>query len=328
MTETLWTIADVTLNGTHQPRVEEVSLEIAHGVTAIIGYSGAGKTSLLNLLAGFEQPDSGQISFQHPEPVGEKFQLPLFWVPQDGGLWPHLTVGEHISSVAPSFDGRVAEKPHDSSDNLLERFGLEHRVSAVPEELSKGEQSRLAVARCLAARPAVMLMDEPLAHTDPVRRPKYQSLIGEYVKSTGASLIFTTHEPETAIREAASAVCMKGGRVIYSGPTSELYHKPPEEEVGRFLGPLNQFAPAERSHWLPDGPPDESGLVFLRPEAIELIPVENGPLEILSFEFSGSYAETIVQHVKTSQQKTIIHRPYGDVFRPGQYVRIVTRLVK
>ena len=88
MNNVLWKLDRVILNGTPEPRLEDLSLEISRGITAVVGHSGAGKTSLLNLLVGFEQPDRGSVLSELPAESG---RLPLFWVPQNDGLWPHLS---------------------------------------------------------------------------------------------------------------------------------------------------------------------------------------------------------------------------------------------
>jgi ABC-type multidrug transport system ATPase subunit len=110
MTDRLWTLEQVAMPGLHRPRLDNVSLEIPAGVTAILGESGAGKTSLINLLVKFEHPDRGAVIFHLPGPAD---RLPVFWVPQDGGLWPHLTAAEHLEAVGA-----------EGGSRLLERFDL------------------------------------------------------------------------------------------------------------------------------------------------------------------------------------------------------------
>lgn len=342
MTDVLWELNGVTLRSDSGNRLDNLSLRIRTGVTAVIGYSGAGKTSLLNLLAGMESADTGAVSFSPQQIPGRTTSLPLFWVPQDGGLWPHLSVTQHLAYVSPSgaepptATGRgsggedrsegsqpaaAPGNPSHPTNNFLELFDLQHRRQALPGELSKGEQSRLAVARCLAANAAVMLMDEPLAHVDLVRTPKYWRIMRDFVTSSGASFVFSTHEPDVAVRESEHVICLSEGRVIYSGATAELYAQPPNREAGALLGPVNWFNPEELPIWLPQqtspGQP-----MSLRPESLQIRPSENSELRILSFHFSGSYAETTLEHLPSATQKTIIHRPPGDVHFPGQSVRI------
>jgi iron(III) transport system ATP-binding protein len=141
-------------------RLSDISLSIQSGVTAVLGHSGAGKTSLLNLLVQFEPPDTGSLDAQFDRGT---HRIPIFWVPSDGGLWPHLTVAEHIAAV-------IASSPNDAETNRwLEEFDLTNRRDSRPDTLSAGEQARLAVARALASDAAVLGMDVPLVHVDPSR---------------------------------------------------------------------------------------------------------------------------------------------------------------
>ncbi|MDG1896658.1 MAG: ABC transporter ATP-binding protein [Fuerstiella sp.] len=327
MTDLLWELNQVVLAGDSCNRIDAVSLTIDAGVTAVIGYSGAGKSSLLNLLAGMESPSSGVISNAaegaHAGPE-KGFPLPLYWVPQDGGLWPQLTVRRHLEVVfAMNLRDSIGsdDECQEITDKLLGQFDLSHRQQAVPAALSKGEQSRLSVARALAANPAVLLMDEPLAHVDSVRRPQYWEVIREHLKRNGASLVFSTHEPEVVISEAGSVICLNEGRVMYTGLVTELYDVPPDPQAASFLGPANWFAAGELSTWLPEYPIKNDDLC-LRPESVEVTQDENGGFEILSFRFIGSYAETDLKHLSSSKEKKIIHRPIGNVHHAGQRVSL------
>ncbi len=230
MAEVLWTLKDVTLHGDAVHRLDSVSLEIQVGTTAIMGPSGAGKTSLLSVLAQLERPHGGQIVFHPPKPSNCVFSLPLFWVPQDGGLWPHMTARQQLEAVLPSANGQRHSRNTGESgnevDKLLNDFDLQHREAAFPAELSKGEQSRLSVARCLLANAAVMLMDEPFAHVDQERHPKYWDVVRQHMETHSTSLVFTTHEPHDAIRESQNVICFDAGRVILAGKTTEVFRDP------------------------------------------------------------------------------------------------------
>ncbi|MCP4170154.1 MAG: ABC transporter ATP-binding protein [Fuerstiella sp.] len=327
MADVMWELNQVVLAGDTSNRVDGLSLTITGGVTAVIGYSGAGKTSLLNLLAGMEKPSSGVILTSiEGNNTGPQtaFSLPLYWVPQDGGLWPQLTARRHLEVVSAVHVRDPADSSHESreiTDKLLGQFDLTHRQEAVPGGLSKGEQSRLSVARALAANPAVLLMDEPLAHVDSVRRPQYWAVIRKHLKRTGASLVFSTHEPEVVISEAGSVICLNEGRVMYTGLVTDLYDVPPDPQTAAFLGPANWFAADELSTWLPEYSAQDNYLC-LRPESVEVSPDENGDIEILSFRFLGSYAETDLKHLSSLKEKKIVHRPSGNVHHAGQRVNL------
>ena len=333
--EPLWQLRQVSLPGDTAPRLDNISVEIGRGVTAVIGYSGAGKTSLLHLLSTLEIPGSGSIEVAEIVRSGAApFCLPTFWVPQNAGLWSHLRAIEHIEAVQSAGITQKSATPRESADNWLAKFDLSERRRAYPAHLSRGEQSRLAVARALAANPAVLLMDEPLAHVDPIRTPQYWSVIREHLTTTGASLVFSTHEPSVAIQESHHVICLKSGKVTATGATAEIYAHPPTQEVGQFLGPVNWFLQDQVSVWLPadslfpstadgaDGVGGAEGALGLRPENIHLRGCPNGVFEILSFRFAGSYAETQLQHRDSAQVRTIIHRPAGGAHFVGQRVEL------
>ena len=297
----LWQLDAVSLD---PARLREVSATIAAGVTAVIGWSGAGKTSLLNLLVGFERPDRGTITGR-PQ---------VAWVPQNGGLWPHCTAREHLEIARGSGDG---------IDALLATFDLAEKRDSRPPKLSQGEQSRLAVARALATTNDVFVMDEPLAHVDPARVGNYWRVIREHLAKTGASLVFSTHTPESAVGEAQHALCLRAGRVLHAGPMASLYADPPDEELMGYLGPGNWFTPTEARRWLRL---QIAAPRCLRPEQIALAPIDAGPLRVEASRFRGSWAEIELRHVPSHATRTFFHRPARDQLRPGKFVQLTALL--
>lgn len=278
--EPLWTLERVSL-GT---RLRCISLAIEPGVTAVIGWSGAGKTSLLNLLSGFESPASGTL----------RAPKSIFWVPQNFGLWPHLTARAHLAAM---------RAPAAKIDGLLAAFDLTARAAARPAELSQGECSRLAVARALLSGAPALVMDEPLAHVDPARVGKYWSVIREHIAQTDASLIFSTHEPETALGEATRAICLDAGELLHTGPVAELYDNPETPRLMELLGPGNWLEPADAALWLGHETPS-----CVRPERLTIQPDENGPRIVESACFRGATAEATLRHESGAARK-FFHRP-------------------
>ncbi len=299
--EPLWQLDAVALD---PARLGGVTLTIQRGVTAVIGWSGAGKTSLLNVLAGFERPDRGRITGA-PR---------VAWVPQDGGLWPHCTAREHLEIARGSSEG---------IDALLTAFDLAEKREARPHELSEGGQSRLAVARALAASAEVLVMDEPLAHVDPARVGRYWSVIRQHLAARGASLVFSTHVPETAVAEAEHALCLRAGRVLHAGPLAALYAEPPDEELMGFLGPGNWLTPADARRWFRA---QIATARCLRPEQIALTPASDGPLRVEAARFSGACAEATLRHVPSNATRTFFHRPPRAELQPGSFVQLTALL--
>ncbi len=219
MTQPLWRLADVTVPGLRQPRLDRVTLEIPHGATALLGPSGAGKTSLLNLLVGFEQPAAGRV--ESLQTVSER--LPVFWSPPGHGLWPHVSVRRHLSSIWPDANGPAAA----AVDRLLHEFDLTPLADVYPGTLSQGERDRLAVARAIAADPEVLVLDEPLAHVADAAARRYWSRLRAACAQRKMSVVFATHDLTVAFREAGHVVVLEAGRIAYAG-TVEDYRRATE----------------------------------------------------------------------------------------------------
>ena len=292
--ESLWSLADVSLA---PKRLRGITLDIPHGVTAVIGWSGAGKTSLLNLLVDFEKPDAGKIAGA-PR---------VAWVPQNGGLWPHCTVREHLEITRCS-SGDI--------DALLTAFDLEEKERALPHELSEGEQSRLSVARALSATADVLVMDEPLVHVDPARVGKYWQVIREHLARTGASLVFSTHEPEAALGEAEHVVCLAEGRVLHAGQVAELYANPPTQELMGFLGAGNWFTPEDAARF------GVEANRCIRPERLAIQPAQDSTIVVESARFKGSVEEVVLRDSASNAQRTFCHRPPANQLKRGMRVAL------
>ena len=297
----LWTLDHVSLAPS---RLRDVSLTLRAGVTAVIGWSGAGKTSLLNVLVGFEKAEHGSVSAA----------ASVAWVPQDGGLWPHCTAREHLA---------IARAGGDGLDALLAAFDLAARAEARPHELSQGEQARLSVARSLAAKADVLVMDEPLAHVDPARAGNYWRVIREHLAATGASLVFSTHLPEIALGEAERVVCLSAGRVVHDGPVRELYDDPPTAELMTFLGPGNWLTPDEAALWL--GAEIQHPRCF-RPEQLAIECAAGGPVAVDAARFRGAVEEVELRHPQAAVPRMFFHRPAGARLRAGERVTMRVRV--
>jgi len=299
--DSLWQLDAVSLG---PARLRAVSTAIVPGSTAIIGWSGAGKTSLLNLLVGFERPDSGIL----------RGTPGVAWVPQNGGLWPHCHALAHLE---------IARGSREDNEALLAAFDLAEKRDARPLQLSQGEQSRLAVARALATKADVLVMDEPLAHVDPARVGKYWRVIREHLVKANSSLVFSTHTPETAVGEAQHAICLRAGRVLHAGPVAALYTEPPDEELMGYLGAGNWFTPPEARRWLRAQIPANR---CLRPEQLVIESVNSGAVRVEASHFRGSCAEIELRHVPSNATRTFFHRPARDEFRAGKFVQLTALL--
>jgi len=314
----MFSLNKITLHGSHRPRLDALTLTIAAGRTAVVGYSGAGKTSLLNLLAGFERPDLGTVERQkNASMAGNASRLPLYWVPQNGGLWPHLTVNQHLACV---------QKVQELSDEILNALDLDDRRSAFPAELSQGERSRLAMARALATQAEWLLMDEPLSHVDPVRKPAYWNVVQRWLEKNRVSTVFSSHEPETVLRQAEYVICLHEGRAVFQGRTRDLYQSPPSRHVGEFLGPVNWFEPDDGRLFFPRSAEERSiASITVRPERLCLTVDDSSALELVATPFQAAYAESVVKHLASGKTRTVLHSVFGEMPRPGQRVGLRIR---
>ncbi len=176
----------------------------------MVGDSGAGKSSLLNLLVGFERPDQGEIICHCAATRG---QLGVYWLPPGDGLWSHLSVQQHLEIVRiPGADAG------SMIDQLLTQFDLHELRRAHPDDLSQGERARLAMARALASQAKVLVLDEPLVHTSILRQTKYWQIVREHAAQQQTSLIIASHDLETIAREADRLLILDAGQLAYAGP--------------------------------------------------------------------------------------------------------------
>ncbi|MGK0185076.1 MAG: iron(III) transport system ATP-binding protein [Verrucomicrobiales bacterium] len=302
-TTSIFYLSEATLK---PKRLVGISVAILPGVTAILGASGAGKTSLLNLLAGYEEPTSGSI--ERPAKI--------FWAPQDGGLWPGMSVREHLS---------VMTRDETAIKESLEAFELGECARQVPATLSRGQQARLTVARALLADATALVMDEPLAHIDTNRRSAFWSAIRQSITQRDQSLVFATHEPELALSEAEHVVCLKSGKCCFSGNVTDLYWNATSAGDAAFLGPANWVTDEVRTQWFAD----EVRAVphCLRPEQLQVNQVahENAAITVKAVSFRGSHEELQLQHLSSAECRTFWHRPKSAELKSGAAVTLFLR---
>jgi iron(III) transport system ATP-binding protein len=221
--------------------VEDVSLAITDGeFFALLGPSGCGKTTLLRLVAGFEVPDGGTVSLGDIVVGRTGWALPpekrrIGMVFQSYALWPHMNVAENVA-----FALRVRKVAADERarrvNEALAMVGLEGMAERRPHELSGGQRQRVALARCLAMRPDVVLLDEPLANLDVHLREAMQQEFARFHREIGATFIYVTHDQAEALALADRVAVMDAGRVEQAASPRTLYAEPATEMVARFVG--------------------------------------------------------------------------------------------
>ncbi|MFG1424855.1 ABC transporter ATP-binding protein [Roseixanthobacter glucoisosaccharinicivorans] len=220
--------------------VDRTSLTIADGsFFSLLGPSGSGKTTLLRLIAGFLQPDSGEIRIggqtvnqvpPHKRNIGMVFQ--------QYALFPHRTVLDNVA-FGLEMRGMRREERERLAREALEMVRMSGREKAFPRELSGGQQQRIAIARSIAARPAVWLLDEPLSALDRKLRVEMQSELRSLQQLLGITTIYVTHDQEEALAMSDGIAIFRDGRIAQQGTPLELYERPVDTFVADFLGSAN-----------------------------------------------------------------------------------------
>ena len=216
-------------------------LDIAAGSrVAIVGPSGSGKTTLLRIIAGFETPDQGSLIVNGETLTQDGVQaVPahrrgIGFVPQEGALFPHLTIAGNIGfGLARNAPGRAARIAELMDMVALNRSLLNLR----PHELSGGQQQRVALARALALKPRLMLLDEPFSALDTGLRADTRRAVGALLDAAGVTSILVTHDQAEALSFADQIAVMRVGRLAQVGAPREVYQRPLDAATARFLGP-------------------------------------------------------------------------------------------
>lgn len=228
-----------------------VDLDLARGqFLTLLGPSGCGKTSLLRCLAGLERPDSGQIRIDEQTifdadtgVVVPAAQRDLGMVFQSYAIWPHMSVFENIAFPLQYRRRKMGRNELRSRVmECLELVRLDGLADRPAPLLSGGQQQRLALARALAAEPALLLLDEPLSNLDARLREDMRFELREITRKSCVTTIFVTHEQSEALSMSDIIAIMDGGRIIQSGTPTELYRRPHSTFVATFLGRSNLLA--------------------------------------------------------------------------------------
>jgi iron(III) transport system ATP-binding protein len=222
------------------PVLTGLDLEVPAGsLTAILGPSGSGKTTLLRVLAGFERADAGTVEIGGSVVDGPGVHLPperrkIGYVPQEGSLFPHLTVAANIGFGLP-----VRHRKGPAIAELLDAVGLAGLGKRYPHQLSGGQQQRVALARALAIRPKIVLLDEPFASLDAHLRASVRADVQGLLAETGITGILVTHDQDEALSTADRVAVLRDGRIAQCDSPQDLYDRPADADIARFIGDAN-----------------------------------------------------------------------------------------
>ncbi|HEY5694610.1 MAG TPA: TOBE-like domain-containing protein [Gaiellaceae bacterium] len=217
--------------------LDEISLEIPDGsLTAVLGPSGSGKSTLLRIVAGLERPDSGEVLLSGEDATGLAPQRRnVGFVFQHYAAFKHLTVRDNVA-FALTIRKRPRQEIRERVDELLELVQLSGFADRYPSKLSGGQRQRMALARALAAKPRVLLLDEPFGALDARVRAELRDWLRRLHEEVHVTTVFVTHDQEEAMEVADRVAVLDHGRLEQVGAPAELYDSPASEFVLRFVG--------------------------------------------------------------------------------------------
>ena len=287
--------------------LQPVQLTIREGeFFSLLGPSGCGKTTLLKLVAGLLQADSGEIWVGDTDLTTVPSEARKFaMVFQQSLLFPHMSVEDNVAFGLKM--QKIGKKQRlEEARAMLERVGLAGYGSRFPNELSGGQQQRVALARALVANPRVLLMDEPFSALDPSLREEMRELLSRIQKEFRVTVLFVTHDREEAFYLSDRIGVMSEGKLLQVGNARELYERPASTTVASFLG-LKNIIPGTVSdgrfsskggkfdfdvdELFKAGP----GFLVLRPEAVQLVPNDSLP-QRSSLHVSGVIQQLRFKH--------------------------------
>jgi sulfate transport system ATP-binding protein len=254
--------------------LDNVTVEAPSGkLVALLGPSGCGKTTLLRIIAGLEFPDEGQVLFEGEDATDRSARhRSVGFVFQHYALFRHMNIFENVA-----FSLRVRKRPREEVEarvaELLKLVQLEDLARRYPAQLSGGQRQRIALARALAARPKVLLLDEPFGALDAQVRKDLRRWLRKLHDEIHVTSLFVTHDQEEALEVSDQVVIFSPGKVEQVGTPEEVYNHPANPFVLKFLGHVNIFH--GRMQASSDGETERSNPVksYVRPHEIELMRV-------------------------------------------------------
>ena len=264
----------------------DISLDIYEGeIFTILGKSGSGKTTFLRMIAGLENPNSGEIIIDKNIVYSKQINVQskdrqVAVVFQNYALLPHLSIASNIT-----FGSNTSK---EQLEDVLEKTKLKGQENKLPHELSGGQQQRVALARAIINKPKILLLDEPLSNIDTELRAHLRTELKEMIKAFGITALFITHDKEDAFYLSDRIAIMNDGNILQTGTAKDIYHHPADLYCANFLGKMTKIS--ENS--------------YIRPEHIHICDNGNFNATIKSIVFYGSFYEIIIQ---TQNEELLVH---------------------
>jgi iron(III) transport system ATP-binding protein len=295
---------DVAFKISGRTILDQISFELQPGeIVSVLGPSGCGKTTLLRLAAGVSKPNQGTIALDDGVVASstvfvppEKRNIGLMF--QDFGLFPHLSVLQNVKFGLNTWRKDDADQ---AAKRALLRVGMDGHAEQFPHQLSGGEQQRVALARTIAPRPQVMLMDEPFSGLDQRLRDAVRSETIALLREMRATAILVTHDPEEAMEVSDRIFLMRQGRIVQAGTPRELYDRPIDAQAATFFSDANHFVGSVVAAHVdcPLGRFAAAGLsegdhadIIVRPHHIELVKSNQGIRAFVKeIAFRGHFAQ-------------------------------------
>ena len=257
--------------------IKDINFSIEKGeLISFLGPSGCGKTTLLNVIGGFIQPETGKIYLEGEEITDFPPEIRnISTVFQNYALFPHMNVIENIK-YGLKYKKLSKKEQEDLAQDYLKIVGLEGYEKVSVYGLSGGQQQRVALARALVLHPKLLLLDEPFSNLDAKLKISMREELKQLQKKINISMIFVTHDQEEALSLSDKIVVMNAGEIVQIGTPEEIYYQPANDYVADFIGKANFFV-------------KDGKKVLLRPEDISMRKSENGEWVIVSKEFMGAY---------------------------------------
>jgi ABC-type Fe3+/spermidine/putrescine transport system ATPase subunit len=329
-----------------EPALKEVNLSLSQGeILCLLGPSGCGKTTLLRIIAGLETPDVGEVFLKGQDLNGVPVhQRGLGFMFQEFALFPHKDVYGNVA-----FGLRMARLPRREIERrvneVLELVGLEGFIRRTVHDLSGGERQRVALARSLAPRPHLLMLDEPLSSLDRALRERLMNELRHILKSVDVSALYVTHDQSEAFALGDRVAIMQKGCIEQIGPPESVYRRPSSPFVARFLG-MSNLLPGSISEpgagqvrtvvgelQTEDAIPSEGKwrarkvTVLLRPKAARLADgrqeiINSLQGEVVERSFRGGYYRLLVRHSSGTELAFELDRGQEDVPMEGDEVTL------